>query len=291
MLKKIFIPLDGSELSERALEPAAHIAQFHHAELIFARAPEYRALTAGTYDISLTPYIEQEIEKSVQETHNYLASLTQTYVYPNVTTHSLVLQGDPANAIVDAADNVQANLLVMSTHGYSGVTKWVLGSVTEKVLSRVHCPVLVIRTPQPIQHVLITLDGSELAERALEPGLAVARAFEAKVTLLRVVPELSPAEIERLNSLEHGMGLRLQDEVLAEAQAYLERLGHPAAEGVVRQGKAASTIVEQAEMLNADLVVMATHGRSGLSRWVYGSVTEKVMQSLPVNMLVVRAHG
>lgn len=291
MFKRIFLPLDGSELSERALEPAVRLAQFHHAELIFARAPEYRALTAGTYDISLTPYIEQEIDKSVQDTHNYLAGLTQTYARPDVTVRSLVLEGDPAHAIVDAADQVQASLLVMSTHGYSGMTKWVLGSVTEKVLSRVHCPVLVWRVQRPIRHVIITLDGSELAERALEPGLAVARAFEAKVSLLRVVPELSPAEIERLNALEHGMGLRLQDEVLAEAQAYLERLGVASAEVVVRQGKAASAIVEQAETLEADLVVMATHGRSGLSRWVYGSVTEKVMQSLPVNMLVVRAHA
>jgi nucleotide-binding universal stress UspA family protein len=201
-------------------------------------------------------------------------------------------EGNVASAIADTAAAEGVELIVMSTHGYSGVTRWVLGSVTEKVLRTAPCPVLAVRTPNPIQKIAITLDGSELSERSLEPGLELAQRLHADVTLLRCVPYA--AINSSLDEVEHGLGRRMQQDLIDEAANYLAaRSASYARSGVeikteVRVGPAADNIYEFVETYGTDLIVMATHGRTGVQRWVYGSVTEKVLHSVKTSLLVVR---
>jgi nucleotide-binding universal stress UspA family protein len=148
------------------------------------------------------------------------------------------------------------------------------------------------------RHLLITLDGSPLAEQVLAPALAVARCLDTAVTLLRVVPELGASEFRSLEKLESGMAPRFVEEAREAAADYLtlitDRCGNEDLDLkiAVRSGPAADTILEYAEQNGVDLVAMSTHGRTGLRRWLYGSVTHKVLDRLPCSMLVAHsAHG
>jgi nucleotide-binding universal stress UspA family protein len=236
----------------------------------------------------------QSLERSHKDALGYLEQVRQTQAPPGLPLRSRVLEGDVAEAIVDTAAAEAVNLIVMSSHGYSGVTRWMLGSVAEKVLNSAACPVLVIRAPRPLRRILISLDGSPLSEQALRPGLEVAASLGAEVTLLRAVPVLPEDELEQLEQIERGLGERLKDELREEAEAYLKHLAEAHrsagvdAQTVVTVGAPAPGILSYAEAHDVDLIVMATHGRTGLRRWRYGSVTEKVLRGGQHSMLVIR---
>src|SRR5690606_23212893 len=158
---------------------------------------------------------------------------------------------------------------VMSTHGFTGFSRWVLGSVTEKVLRSAPCPVLVIRDPKPISHVLITLDGSPLSEQALAPGFALANCLDAAVTLLRVKQEemIDPTVIKELETHEQGLGGQVRDEFHFRTEHYLDQLAEKhqhlsrkTVQTIAITGPVAAEILEAIEAEAIDLVVMSTHG-------------------------------
>lgn len=143
------------------------------------------------------------------------------------------------------------------------------------------------------KHILCTLDGSALAEKALPHAVALARAFAARLTLLRVVevppvpamPELMTVEVDLLPHL------------MAEAKQYIDRKvaevreDYPTVGGQVVEGRAAEAIADYAADNDVDLIVMATHGRSGLSRLAFGSVADRVLRLAHCPVLLVRANG
>ncbi|CAG0928756.1 Universal stress protein E [Thermoflexales bacterium] len=284
MFKKILVPLDGSPLSQRALQPALTLSQPTGAELLLVRVP-----VVDTLSFAVSEARQRQL---VQDALLYLETLRKSNEQPQLNLRTQVLTGDAASAIIDTARAEQADLIVMSTHGYSGLTRWVLGSVTEKVLRSAPCPVLAVRAARPPQRVLITLDGSPLAEHALDPGISIAQNLQAEATLLRCVPHV--ATNGKLDEHERGLSRRMQEELLLEAKEYLRARADAASRsGValkteVRIGSPADSILEYIETYGIDLIVMATHGRTGLKRWVYGSVTAKVLRSANCSMLVIR---
>jgi nucleotide-binding universal stress UspA family protein len=284
MFKKILVPLDGSQLSQRALEPALELSRQTGAELLLVRVP-----TADTLSFAVSEAKQREI---AQDALVYLETIRQSNDQPQLNIRTEVLDGDVASAIVDAARAEQVDLIVMSTHGYSGLTRWVLGSVTEKVLRSAPCPVMAIRAARRLQRSLITLDGSPLAERAIEPGLSLAQSLKIEVTLLRCVPYI--ATNGELDEHERGLSRRLQEDLISEAKEYLQARSASSAHSdlaiktAVQIGSPADSILEYIETYGIDLIVMATHGRTGLKRWVYGSVTAKVLRSVSCSLLVIR---
>jgi nucleotide-binding universal stress UspA family protein len=294
----MIVPLDGSEISERALKPALAIAEQDGAEVTLIRVPVVETLMVPTAQLSgnySLRALQANLEKARTEARDYLESLRAAHAQPNLTLKTLMVDGDPAEAILDAAAERAADLIVMSTHGYSGITRWVLGSVTERVLSGAACPVLVIRSEAPLRKLLVALDGSALAEQALPPAIEIAATLGASVVLLRVVKPLPTPYLEELEASEHGLGVRAQDELREEAAAYLRGVAgqyvRPRLEiqTAVRAGEAAMTLVDYAETQGVDILAMATHGRTGVRRWLYGSVTEKVLHnSTGSAMLIVR---
>src|SRR5512139_3320695 len=195
MFKKILVPLDGSQLSQRALEPALTLSRPAGAELLLIRVPVVDTLSFAVSDAR-----QREL---TQDAFTYLETLRKSYEPLPLNIRTQVLTGDAASAIVDTARAERSDLIIMSTHGYSGLTRWVLGSVTEKVLRSAPCPVLAIRAARRPQRVLIALDGSPLSECASEPGLQLAQIFNAEVTLLRCVPQIvADGELD-----EHERGL------------------------------------------------------------------------------------
>ena len=198
---------------------------------------------------------------------------------------------------MDTAAAEGADLIVMSTHGRSGFSRWLMGSVTERVLRGAPCPVLAVRGGAGFERILITLDGSRLSESALEPGLALARLLGSQVTLLMVErpDEMEPDLFDYLNISPAGLMDQARDEIDDQTVSYLQRAADSCAERLGRKveiatvrGAVAPAILDYIELEEIDLTVMATHGRTGLRRWVYGSVTEKVLRQAKCAMLVVR---
>jgi nucleotide-binding universal stress UspA family protein len=296
MFNRILVPLDGSELAERALEPALKIGRRQKGEVILLRVPVYKHVmvpsTAG-YGHFLP---DQSFEEQKAGDEAYLKEVQRTRVHPDVTIRTKMVGGDVAGVIVDTAVDEEVDLIVMTTHGYSGFTRWMLGSVTERILRGSPCPVLVIRHGEALSNAVITLDGSQLAEAALEPGLEIARLFDSHLTLLRVDQgeKLSSVDLGLLEMAGSGLGKEAAQVEGDQVKLYLQNVaneyGSPEKEIeiAITTGSSAQGILEFAEPRPIDLIIMATHGHTGLRRWVYGSVTEKVMRNADCAMLIVR---
>jgi nucleotide-binding universal stress UspA family protein len=296
MFSKILVPLDGSQLAERALAPAFALGQQAEGEVLLLRValPEKLFIPdlsiQGGYAV-LWP--DESIDLCRKEARKYLETVrARAPALP--TVHAKVVDDGVPETILDLAVTERVDLIAISSHGYTGITRWALGSVAEKVLQRAPCPVLVVRSPEPLRRVLIPLDGSALSEQALDPGLALATALHLEVTLLRAVPRIPPTDVASLEKMERGLGLRLGSELEREAEDYLRDLITARAslgldlKWTVSDEPAALAILHHAETHAVDLIAMSTHGRSGLRRWVYGSITEKVMRGAGCSMLIIR---
>lgn len=292
MFKTIFVPLDGSPLAEQALAVTRPLALLDGAEVTLLRVPDMAQVFIPAESGYSLLYPDISINQARAEAQDYLEQ-TRAKLGSAIKTHAHLGSGEVAAAIVDDANRARADLIVMSSHGYSGVTRWMLGSVAEKVLHAAACPVLVVRQQPPCKRILIPLDGSPLAEQVLPAAMSVATALQLPVTLLRVLPPLAPEELAELDEAERGLGVRLQEEIRAEAEDYLHQTlrGHPTSSDVsvaLEGGNPARAILHYAETHACDLIAMATHGRTGLRRWLYGSVTEKVLHGAHCSMLIAR---
>ena len=297
MFQKILVPLDGSELAERALEPALALSRAAQGELLLLSVPYLKHLfvqeRAG-YGM-LLPH--QSMNHTRQELADYLQTVTEKHAQPDVLLHTMIDDGDEASVIVDTAAAEEIDLIVMSTHGRTGFSRWYLGSVAERVLQSAPCPVMIVREARPFSRILITLDGSPLSERALGPGFTLANCFDSAVTLLRVE---QPEDIDHdfmadLDALEQGLGSQVRDDLYYQTERYLSRVAaqcqHLSSQKVQTmplKGPIAKGILEAIEAEEIDLVVMSTHGRTGLRRWVFGSISEKIMRRAQCAVLIVR---
>jgi nucleotide-binding universal stress UspA family protein len=206
---------------------------------------------------------------------------------------SRAFMGSAARVILDVAEQESATMIAMATHGQTGLRRLLLGSVAESVIRKSPVPVLVARPfwsyellprwtekaeDRPIRTILLPLDGSKRSSAIVPCATEMATLFASRVILLRVVePTDKKGSDDGATSVAH-----LNRFSLALEMKGLETLS------MVRQGKPAQKILEAARAHEADLIAMATHGRSGLSRLVSGSVTEKVLREAPCPMLVVR---
>jgi nucleotide-binding universal stress UspA family protein len=239
---------------------------------------------------------ENSIDSMRDEARDYLTAVQKRYDQPNVRWLPMVVEGDAASQIVDTSFEEAVDLIVMSTHGWSGFAKWTLGSVTERVLQHAICPVFIVRSDKPAKRVLVTLDGSPLAERALSPALYLAAGMDAHVILLRVTEPLFAREpmVQYEWTIGEEMVPEMEQQRQSEAEAYLcdvaIRHGHLGTEMELQtvSGPTVDTLLEFAKQNEIDLIAMSTHGRTGLRRWLYGSVTAKVMRRFDGHMLIVR---
>jgi nucleotide-binding universal stress UspA family protein len=285
MFDKILVPLDGSELAERALQPALALARHSNGSIIVLRA------------ITPEPMFVPEIQGSDQYGTIWLGESLERAreLQGGLDIQTKTVEGPAAEAIVDTARAESVGLIVMSSHGYSGLRRWVLGSVAERVLHESPCPVMVLHSADRLRHILIPLDGSTLSEQALVPAFEIATALDCRVTLIRVTTPISQSAIDDFDQLETNLGRRLQDELQEDADQYLRAIvaRHPhkdlAVETMVMHDSPAESILTYAQTHGVNLIAMSTHGRTGLQRWRYGSVTEKVLRGAnDCSMLVIR---
>ncbi len=290
MLKKILVPLDGSNLAECALDTACRLAEGAGGELFLLRVTQ---ADPAPLDFGQMPLSSPEDWQSA--TVAYLEALAQRLAHPGLVLDVLAAEGDPASLIVETAVTAGVDLIVMSTHGYSGLTRWLMGSVTEKVLQQAPCPVLVMRSAELPHKILIPLDGSRLAESALQPGLELAQLLPSPIHLLSVAYEPSlellgfdPTEplLQRADRAWNETAFQRAETYLQDVQAQLQRTVAEVTMAV-RYGPPASAILEYAEQNDIQLILMATHGLTGIRRWVFGSVTHKVLRAASCALCIV----
>jgi nucleotide-binding universal stress UspA family protein len=296
MYRTILVPLDGSEFGERALPLALGIAQAMDAYLVLVRAASAAAL-AG---VDAT----QAGCQAAGEAESYLAQVADQLAILGIPTVTAAPYGEAAEAILTEIELRGADLVVMCTHGRSGLGRWIFGSVAEGVLARSRAPILLVRPTgapprlhprRPGSRLLVTLDGSAFAEAALPHAVALAQAVHGSLHLLQVIaPPLLPYSTAAWGSLmwEEAIQQDLQEDqdqantyLLAQA-ARLRETGL-AVDVAVRVGVPADAILQYAQGVDAKLIVMATRGHTGLSRLLLGSSALEVVHRTLLPVLLV----
>ncbi|MDD5287575.1 MAG: universal stress protein [Dehalococcoidales bacterium] len=291
MLEKILIPLDGSSLGEMALVQAKELAvafssEIHLVSVCEKQDSEYRRMVQ-LYTEKVTEQLQSDLKKS---------SLT-------VTVKFAVLDGSPAAEIVDYAQKKRISLVVIVSHGHSGIMPWSMGSTANKVVHSAYQPVLLVRASmfsarrRPVKlfnKVLVPLDGSEAGEAALPYVSEIAQKLKSEVTLLSVVEASQhirtvggqdyihyPEQQVESMKIETNRYLAITTKKLADSGVNVR--------SIVREGNAAAEIIKFAREGNIRLIAMSSHGRSGMRGWVFGSVSNKVLQAGKTPLLLVRA--
>jgi nucleotide-binding universal stress UspA family protein len=294
MFRKVLIPLDGSSLAERTLNQMQRLLSPATTEVVLVSVVE-----PWRYSVVDREFPSPDLLTQIHlDAEHYLESQCVRLQQAGYQVSTRVHVGDPAQVILDVCQETGADLIAMSTHGRSGFVRWALGSVAERVIQGATTPLLLVReaTPLPdhaVQRILVPLDGSLLAEQALPHAERLAKTFAASITLLQVTQRLDEGS-QRILFESEAEAERVLAEWRAKSIGYLERVAQPLQASGLNVEVAAcfgdpdKAICEYADGHGIDLIVMSTHGRSGLSRWLYGSVTNKVLRGTNRLLLLVR---
>jgi nucleotide-binding universal stress UspA family protein len=314
MYRSILVPLDGSPASEHALPIAYDLARrsdallrLVHVHVMYSAAPIY---------VEGMPVIDEQMQ-SLGKAHEraYLERMRDRLVAESNLRVGIALL-DPAEAenpdqtvpqmLASYAAASDTDLIVMTTHGRGGLARFWLGSVADALVHISTTPMLLVRPdddtaavehPPAFRRILLALDGSALAEQILEPALALGRLTQAAYTLLHVVephtlvpsaPFTTPTDFDAEDTQRRQF----------ESQRYLERIarrlrgaGATVSVDVRVAEQAALAILNAAREHQADLVAIATHGRSGLARLLLGSVADKVVRGTTLPVLLWRPQA
>lgn len=314
MLQRILVPLDGSDRAERAMNVAARLARGSGCSVLALRVvglPPFRLARYGEpAQIALAV-----IAVAREEADTYVKHLALRPEFKDIAVETRVIEGHVSEDILDVARDEQCDMIVLCTHGYSGLNRWRLGRVATQVARHAPVPVLIVPThdeaapsrgaSDPVR-LLITLDGSEVAEAAIAPGLDVVRALAAPehitVHLLEVVDFLATmmADTTREDT-PTSSAIGAEEQALQAARDYLETVAqriqeeHPGVTittTALLSSDVADTIINVAkEGLRHDFVAMATHGRGGPRRWALGSITERVLHTTHLPLIIARSPG
>lgn len=319
MFQRILVPLDGSARAEQAISVAARIARASGGSIVLLQV-----CTAGIdyawMAMESSMMMQATLDADCDRAAEYLASMARSHELEGIKTTTVVLEGAPAEAILAEVHVQAADLIVISSHRNTGLKRRVLGSVAQKVAWYSPAPVLVLHEhagvltnmhPEGIRpvRILVALDGSPLAEAALEPA-----AYLSTVLSAPRAGALHLTEVLHLpTKYEYGQNdslAKTKQQRTVDADAYLHTIERRLREGdlgrlnlqvtssIANSLDIAPTLISMAEngehmnevagFYGCDMVAMATHGRSGLQRWILGSVTERVLETTRLPLLIVR---
>jgi nucleotide-binding universal stress UspA family protein len=302
MYRSLLVPLDGSLFGEHALPLALSIARRAHASLqvVHVHVPPAPMYVEGW------PTLEDTLDSKARERERAYLDEVIKRLAPVSTTpvSSALLEGPIADALHEQAVATGVDLVVLTTHGHGPLARFWLGSVADELVRRLPMPLLLVRPQeeapdlareQVLQHVLIPLDGTALAERILEPAVALGTVMQADYTLLRVLDPLVTAGHDPAGYPISGLVPEALKQLQVEAEAYLERTAKRlraqslrVRTRVVVGSHPAVAILEEASANPTDLIALETHGRRGLNRLLLGSVADKVLRGSSTPVLVHR---
>jgi nucleotide-binding universal stress UspA family protein len=327
MFKTVLVPLDGSEQAEQALPLASRIVRHSGGTLLLLRVIEVAndVRMFATEFSALAP--DGTMEPDLRDTTTYLARIVTTPEMRDLKLSLGIVSGKAASRILDVAQEQQADLIVMRSHGYTGAKRWMMGSVAQKVARHSPVPVLIVRDngyipsgpypdpSRPLRSIkaLVALDGSARAEATLVPTVHLLEALTAPTQgllhLIQVIP-LPSAGYGEYNQYRVSSSTYKED--VDEAESYLGSLAHHLKKtfpnlkltvtwSVIGASDVADSLIcvaeegEKSTESGYDLIAIATHGRSGLARWALGSVTERILGATKLPLFIVRSpdleHG
>jgi nucleotide-binding universal stress UspA family protein len=283
LFERILVPLDGSETAEAAL---AYVA--------LLPSERVRLLAVESDRANLTA-----VCTTARDCRTYLEAVAAPLREQGRAVDTVVVFGRPAEQILALA--AAADLVVMGSHGHGGARRFVLGSVADEVARHAPVPVMVVRggavLPPAVQltRIVVPLDGSDLAEQAVPVAAAVAADLGVPVHLMRVLDVDALRATVQAGIHAAAAYLRSQEEIQRYAEEYLAeqvqqlRNRDLTATAEVLTGSPAVTLLDA--IRPDDLVVMTTHGRGGVRRWLLGSVADKLVRAAAAPVLLVPANG
>lgn len=300
-IERILYPTDFSDCAGHALPCAVRLAERHGAELHLLHALVLHEADPGNaaYRLPNMEELYEALEKRAAE--NMTDAVEKHGGVDFEMRHALVRGISAAGSILDYAEEQAVDMVVMGTHGRRGLRRLLLGSVTEEVVRLVPCPVLTVPQREAgrfsqgeARRLLVPVDFSEHARLALSYANELASVYDAELHLLHIVddvvyPDFYPPVMPSGGALTD----ELRDQSLESMRLMLSRLDlvDTKTRAHVRGGRAAPTIAEFAEEISADLIVIASHGLTGLSHMLLGSVTEQVVRRSPCPVFTVKAFG
>ena len=285
MIERIVVPLDGSMTAEAILPQVRRVLYRNDSEIILVRAMPM-------------PLVEEAIvtaEVELGAAREYVMGQVEKLQRQGVRVRHVLRRGSPVEVILDVVASEKATLIALATHGKTGLQRFLLGSVAEDLLRRSPVPVLLVRpfwsydlTPpkgaelRPVRSILLPIDGSGLARRALPGFLEFASLFEARIVLLRILEGAGSRAVE---APENSKARAELDDLAKE----IEKRGVETVR-LLGTGDPVSRILDTVREQSIDVIAMTTHGRRGLSRMKHGSLTEEVLRKAEVPLLVTRSE-
>ncbi|MBI4823491.1 MAG: universal stress protein [Nitrospirae bacterium] len=286
-LERLLLSTDGSEFSEGAIREAVRLAKNCKCELsalyVIEFNPEFEALA---------PKLVEKMEVGSKQ---HLASVRERALKEGVDCKTLIRRTEaPYQAIVEEAGKLKADVIVMGRRGRSGLKKLMMGSVTAKVIGHSACDVLVVPRQASIlcKNILVATDGSLFSNQAVSEAVGIAKRCGARLYVVSAVHagEVSPFDItqfEMQKGLIASVEIDRAEKDIAQAKELAQKEG-VSVEGIIAGGRPYEVIVETAHGKNADLIVMGSHGRTGVEKFLMGSVTERVIGHAGCAVLVVK---
>jgi nucleotide-binding universal stress UspA family protein len=291
LVKRILCPIDFSEFSVRAYRHAVSLAEHYRAKLVAQHVVELWRHPSVGFVVNAGLY--HEFCRALREDgESRLQELVKNHTPDGIQPELVVELGLAPDSILSFAEAHQTDVIVMGTHGRRGYDRLMLGSVTDRVMRRAPCPVLAVCKPpndsaaveerQHVHHlnrILFCTDFSENSERALSYAISVTTEYDAELTLLHVLEDVSSSD-----NVEEAVALaakQLDTLVPAESRQTCK------IKTAVRIGKPYGQIIQLALEAQTDLVTMAVRGRGALDLAVFGSTTYRVMQLGPCPVLAV----
>jgi nucleotide-binding universal stress UspA family protein len=285
-INEIVIPLDGSKEAESVLPYVRDLAPKFNSRV------HILGIGIGKKTRRVNRLLEDYINRTAKELRSQ-----------NIKAEPVISYGIAADKILDYSTEIEVDLIIMATHGRSGITRWWMGSVAEKVISEATSPVLLIRSkrrrtssaadkPASIHKVLAPLDGSDVGESALSYAETVATISQATINLIQVVSPPGTVEANLLGGPDWRKFIKAMRDA---GEKYLKSIAERFKATEIKvtyevlTGDPADKIVEYAADKGVSLIAMSTHGRTGLARWVLGSVADKVLHEARIPILLVRS--
>lgn len=296
MYTRILIPLDGSKTAEKVIPCARSLSRCLDRPVELLSVIPIATMTSHVA-AERARYLDAIIAEQEHRSRLYLENIACDF--PGAAVKCTVKRGNPAEAIIESAALDKETLITMATHGRSGIKRWLLGSVAEKVLRGTPNATLLVRThdevnTEKLDSITVPLDGSKLAESILPIVTTIAKLMNLEIILFRAYELPASAYYGKEDYLPNYEELKAQ--VKIEVQSYLNKQieelkshGIENASLFITEGAGPEEIIGYAHERPNTLIAMCTHGRSGLRRWVLGSVTEKVVRHSGDPVLVMRA--
>lgn len=316
MFQHILVPLDGSSRAEQVLPVAARLAHVSGGDItlltVIGMTPE-----ATSYPMA-GPFLPQHVfQQDLAQVRSYLDQVAQRSDLAGIVLTKQAVLGDPAATILSHAEQQSVDLIMIASHGYTGMKRWILGSVSEKIARHAPAPVFIFREGEPLHtharfdgmgavRALVPLDTSARSQDVIPPAAALVSALSSpehgQLQLAQIVVMPEDADNEEKNELFlqarenlEAVGQSIRDGLVANVGPDLHLLLSWAissesdiAEGIVRMAESEGPFAESAGAQRCDMIAMTTHGVTGVHRWAVGSITERVLHATRLPLLIVR---